>query len=88
MSRPLRLGLILLLFGAGVVVAAPVIMNQRPGPLPSAAVVAPKPIRNEFILWVDSESGCLWRVSVVTGRRELDPLPCRRPKNRVQNPKN
>jgi len=88
MSRPFRLGLVLLLFGAGVVVAAPVIMNQPSEPLPSAAAVAPKPIRNEFILQVDSKSGCLWRVSVATGRRERDPLPCKRPRSGVRKAAN
>jgi hypothetical protein len=87
MARPLRLALILLLLCAGVVVAAPAIKTFDQRPPPSGAVAAPKPVGDNFILRLDSESGCLWRVSVATGRRELDPLPCKRPKNRVRNVK-
>ena len=87
MARPLRLALIPLLMCAGVVVAAPVLTNsdQHQASLVSAA--APKPVLNDFILQVDAKAGCVWRVSVATGRRELDPLPCRRPKSRIKNAK-
>jgi hypothetical protein len=51
------------------------------------SAAAPKPVLNDFILQVDAKAGCVWRVSVATGWRELDPLPCRRPKSRIKNAK-
>ncbi len=87
MARPLRLALILLLMCAGVVVAAPVVTNSDQHQPSLVAAAAPKPVLNDFILQVDSKAGCVWRVSVATGRRELDPLPCRRPKSRIKNAK-
>jgi hypothetical protein len=87
MARPLRLALILLLMCAGVVVAAPVMTNSDQHQPSLVTAVAPKPVLNDFILQVDSKAGCVWRVSVATGRRELDPLPCRRPKSRIKNAK-
>ena len=87
MARPLRLALILLLMCAGVVVAAPVVTNSDQHQPSLVAAAAPKPVLNDFILQVDSKAGCVWRVSVATGRRELDPLPCRRPKSRIKEPR-
>ena len=87
MARPLRLALILLLMCAGVVVAAPVVTNPAQNQPSSVPAAAPKPVLNDFILRVDSRSGCVWRVTVATGRRELDPLPCRRPKSRINSAK-
>ena len=40
----------------------------------------PEAVRDDFILRVDARSGCVWRVSVATGRHEFDPLPYKRPK--------
>jgi hypothetical protein len=80
MARPLRLALILLLMCAGAVVAAPGITNVNPNPLSTIAVPVPKPVRDEFVLHVDRQSGCVWRVSMATGKRELGFLPCQRPK--------
>ncbi|PVE24125.1 hypothetical protein DC522_12610 [Microvirga sp. KLBC 81] len=76
--------MILLLLCAGVVIAAPAIMNSDQRIPSSVAAAAPKPVRNDFVLRVYAKSGCVWRVSVDTGRRELDPLPYKRPKGRVQ----
>ena len=85
MARPLRLALILLLMCAGLVVAAPVVTNSNQHQPSSVVGAAPKPLLNDFILQVDSKAGCVWRVPVATGRRELDPLPCKRPKNRTKS---
>lgn len=85
MARPLRLALVLLLLCAGAVVAAPILTNSDQRMPPSVAAATPKPVRTDFVLQVDAKSGCVWRVSVATGRRELDPLPCKRPKSRTQN---
>ncbi len=85
MARPLRLALILLLMCAGVVVAAPIVTNSDQPKPSSVAAATPKPVLNDFILWVDARSGCVWRVSETTGQRELDPLPCKRPKNRTKS---
>jgi hypothetical protein len=85
MARPLRLALVLLLMCAGVVLAAPVVTNSGQHQPSSVAMVAAKPVLNDFILRVDSRSGCVWRVSVATGRRELDPLRCKQPKSRIKN---
>ena len=87
MARPLRLALIPLLMCAGVVVAAPVLTNSDQHQASLVTAVAPKPVPDDFILRVDSKAGCVWRVSVATGRRELDPLPCRRPNSRIKNAK-
>ncbi len=84
MARPLRLALIVLLIGAGVV-AAPIVTNSDQPKPSSVAAATPKPVLNDFILWVDARSGCVWRVSETTGQRELDPLPCKRPKNRTKS---
>ena len=84
MARPLRLALILLLMCAGAVVAAPGITNVNPNPRSTIAVPVPKPIRDEFILHVDQQSGCVWRVSMATGKRELGFLPCQRPKRELK----
>jgi hypothetical protein len=80
MARPLRLALILLLMCAGAVVAAPGITNFNPNLRSATAVPVPKPARDAFVLHVDQQSGCVWRVSVATGKRELGSLPCKRPK--------
>jgi hypothetical protein len=85
MARPIRLALILLLLCAGVVVAAPIVTNSDQYQTSSIAVAAPKPVLNDFIIRVDSRSGCVWRVSVATGRRTLDPIPCRRHKTRIKS---
>ncbi len=87
MARPLRLALILLLMCAGVVVAAPVVTNSDQHQPSLIAAAAPKPVLNDFILQVDSKSGCVWRVWVDTGHRELDPFPCRRRKSTIKNAK-
>jgi hypothetical protein len=80
MARPLRLALILLLMCAGAVVAAPGITNVNPNPRSTIAVPVPTPARDDFVLHVDQQSGCVWRVSLATGKRELGFLPCQRPK--------
>jgi hypothetical protein len=85
MARPLQLALILLLMCAGVVVAAPVFTNSDQHQPSLVITAAPKSVLNDIILRVDSRSGCVWRVSVTIGRRELDPLPCRRPRTRIKN---
>lgn len=81
MARPLRLALILLLMCAGAVVAAPGITNVNPNPRSIIAVPVPKPVRDDVVLNVDRQSGCVWRVSVATGKRQLGFLPCKRPKS-------
>jgi hypothetical protein len=80
MTRPLRLALIMLLMGAGVVIAAPVVTNTQKGQFFKAEDTARQAVRNEFVLHVDRTTGCVWRISAETGRRNLDPLPCKRPK--------
>jgi hypothetical protein len=84
MARPLRLAVILLLMCAGAVVAAPGITNSNPTPRATIAVPVPKPVRDAFVLQVDQKSGCVWRVSLATGKRALDPLPCQRPKRELK----
>jgi hypothetical protein len=84
MARPLRLALILLLMCAGAVVAAPGITNFNPNPRSTIAVPVSKPVRDEFVLHVDRQSGCVWRVSMATGKRELGDLPCQRPKRELK----
>ncbi|GEO14014.1 hypothetical protein [Microvirga aerophila] len=83
MTRPLRLALIMLLTGAGVVFAAPVVTNAGKGHV--SKVVAPARQANPggFVLHVDQKTGCVWRVSSETGKRNLDPLPCKRPKSKL-----
>ena len=83
MARPLRLALILLLMCAGAVVAAPGITNVNPNPRSTIAVPVSKPARDDFVLHVDQQSGCVWRVSLATGKRELGFLPCKRPKSEL-----
>ncbi len=85
MARPLRLASVLLLMCAGVVVAAPIVTNSNQLQPSSVIAAAPKLVLDDIILQVDSRSGCVWRVSVPTGRRELDPLPCRRNKSRIKH---
>jgi hypothetical protein len=84
MARPLRLALILLLMCAGAVVAAPGITNFNPNPRSATAVPVPKPARDDFVLHVDQQSGCVWRVSMATGKRVLGSLPCKRPKRELK----
>jgi hypothetical protein len=84
MARPLRLALILLLMCAGAVVAAPGITNVNPNPRSTIAVPVPKPVRDDFVLHIDRQSGCVWRVSMATGKRELGFLPCQRPKRELK----
>jgi hypothetical protein len=84
MRRPLRLALIMLLMGAGVVIAAPAVTHSGKSALSEAAMPARQVASNEFVLHVDRKSGCVWRVSAETGRRNLDPLPCKRPKLKAQ----
>ena len=80
MARPLRLALIMLLTGAGVVIAAPVVTST--GRVKSPGIEAPaKPVvHSEYVFHVDQKSGCVWRIAVESGRRNLDTLPCKRPK--------
>ncbi len=80
MTRPLRLALIMLLTGAGVVFAAPVVTNTGKGQASKTEALVRQTIRSGFVLHVDQKTGCVWRVSSETGKRHLDPLPCKRPK--------
>jgi hypothetical protein len=84
MARPLRLAFVLLLMCAGAVVAAPGITNSNPTLRSTIAVPVPKPARDAVVLQVDQKSGCVWRVSLATGTRELDPLGCKRPKRELK----
>jgi hypothetical protein len=84
MARPLRLALFLLLMCAGAVVAAPGITNFNPNLQLTTAVPVSKPVRDDFVLHVDRESGCVWRISLATGKRELGSLPCKRPKRELK----
>lgn len=78
MARPLRLAVILLLMCAGIVVAAPVATSpDRAQPLTIAKPLS-KPVRNDVVLEVDQKSGCVWRVSLATGRRERESFLCKR----------
>jgi len=83
MARLLRLAFIMLLLCAGVVVAAPVVMTSGDATKPPLDMPTPKPPRNEFVLHVDQRSGCVWRVSIETGKRELT-SPCRRPQGEAK----
>ena len=82
MTRPLRLALSMLLTGAGVVFAAPVVTNAGKGQVSKVEAPVRQAIRSGFVLHVDQKTGCVWRVSSETGKRNLDPLPCKRPKSK------
>jgi hypothetical protein len=69
---------------AGAVVAAPGITNVNPNPRSTLAVPVPTLVRDDFVLQVDRQSGCVWRVSVATGKRQLGFLPCKRPKSELK----
>jgi len=72
----------MLLTGAGVVFAAPVVTNAGKGQVSKAEAPVRQTIRSGFVLYVDQKTGCVWRVSSETGKRNLDALPCKRPKSK------
>jgi hypothetical protein len=76
MAGPLRLAAIMTLLCAGIVIPAPAVENPRGVPLSILAKPAPATGRDGFILRVDRASGCIWRVAVATGKRELASRPC------------
>ena len=78
MTPPLRLALIMLLMCAGIVVAAPLVTRVDTSERALTAKPGPALARETFVLQADRRSGCVWRVSTTTGRRELGFLPCRR----------
>lgn len=78
MTRPFRLALIMLLMCAGIVVAAPLVTKVNQSQPASITQPAPMLLPDDFVLHVDRRSGCVWRVSTTTGRRELASQPCKR----------
>lgn len=87
MTRPFRLALIMLLMCAGIVVAAPIVRKVDRGQLPLIATPAPTLPRDNFVLHADQRSGCVWRVSTTTDRRELASQPCKRAKGQQRESK-
>ncbi len=84
MARPIRLALILVALCAGIV-AVPAVTTPGSDPPPMARTPTPAPVRDDFILRVDRQSGCVWRVSVTTGKRELAFRRCTGPKRTLNN---
>lgn len=85
MTRSLHLALLALLLGAGVVFAAPVINDHQRLLRLVADKPAPRASRPDFVLHVDSKTGCVWRVSTADGKRHGDRLPCSRPKTELKH---
>jgi len=84
MARPTRLALILVALCAGIV-AVPAVTTPGSDPPSMARTPTPVPARDDFILRVDRQSGCVWRVSVTTGKRELAFRRCTGPKRTFSN---
>jgi hypothetical protein len=84
MARPTHLVLILAALCAGIV-AVPAVTTPGSDPPSMARTPTAAPVRDDFILRVDRQSGCVWRVSVTTGKRELA-FRCTGPKRILNNP--